>query len=107
MGASKTKVWNSPFSPHGSALGGRSRKKDSSSSRPAKLGSRILLSMHAAMARTRCSWKWRINSRVSRFQMGKSAVMPMRARFFSVGAESLKKNVAEGDFTDALDAEET
>src|SRR6266702_2279883 len=54
MGPSKTKVWNSPFSPHGSAWGGRSRKKDSSSSRPAKLGERTLVSMHAAMARKRC-----------------------------------------------------
>ncbi len=34
MGPSKTKVWNSPFSPQGSTLGGRSAKKDASSSRP-------------------------------------------------------------------------
>src|SRR5882762_4355468 len=108
MGPSKTKVWNSPFSPQGSAAGGRSRKKESSSSRPAKLGSRILLSMQAAMARNCCSWKRRINSRVSRYQMGKRAVMPRRARFreksghadagevfLAVGAEVFEEDVAE------------
>src|SRR5689334_14449321 len=82
-GPSKTNVWNSPFSPQGSAPGGRSRKKESSSSRPTKLGARTLGSMQAAMARKRCSWKKRMSSRVSRFQMGKRAVMPMRARLFS------------------------
>src|SRR5260370_2132705 len=54
IGPSKTKVWNSPFSPQGSAWGGRSRKKESSSSRPAKLGSRTLVSMQAAIALKRC-----------------------------------------------------
>src|SRR5947209_10334136 len=42
MGPSKTKVWNSPFSPQGSTAGGRSRKNAASSSRPAKLRSRTL-----------------------------------------------------------------
>src|SRR5690349_24688265 len=74
-GPSKTNVWNSPFSPQGSAPGGRSRKKESSSSRPTKLGARTLGSMQAAMARKRCSWKKRMSSRVSRFQMGKRAVI--------------------------------
>src|SRR5229473_2591994 len=47
IGPSKTKVWNSPFSPQGSTPEGKSRKKEASSSRPAKLRSRTLGSMHA------------------------------------------------------------
>src|SRR5215471_5102896 len=73
MGPSKTKVWNSPFSPQGSALGGRSWKKEASSSRPAKLGARTFGSMQAATARKWRAWKKRMSSHVSRFQMGKIA----------------------------------
>src|ERR1700675_3772001 len=59
MGPSKTKVWNSPFSPQGSACGGRSQKKDSSNSRPAKLESRTLLSTQTTTARNRWGEKER------------------------------------------------
>src|SRR5882757_11434933 len=83
MGPSKTKVWNSPFSPQGSTPGGRSAKKDSSSSRPAKVGSRTFESMQMATERNCAAWNSRMSSRVSRFQMGKRACISTRARFFS------------------------
>src|SRR5580704_15552165 len=63
MGPSKTKVWNSPFSPQGSTPGGRSAKKDASSSRPAKLGSRTLESIQTATERNCAAWNSRMSSR--------------------------------------------
>src|SRR5215469_9435489 len=51
MGPSKTKVWNSPYSPHGSTPAGKSSKKEASSWRPANDGSSFLGSMQTVTAR--------------------------------------------------------
>jgi len=82
MGPSKTKVWNSPF--HASVdVGGKIMEEGFVEFAAAKLGPRTL---------SRCKRRWRGNVAgekiesihgLSRFQMGKRAVMPMRARFFS------------------------
>jgi len=107
MGPSKTKVWNSPFSPQGSAVGGRSRKKESSSSRPAKLGSRTLVSMQAAMARKCCSWKRRINRAYRASRWGKARSCRC-GRGFSRGRHaSFRGRCRRRRLSDALDVEET
>src|SRR5262249_51243583 len=51
IGPSNANVWNSPFSPHGSAFAGRSAKKLESSSRPANVSGRIFGSIQAVTER--------------------------------------------------------
>src|SRR5258708_34099607 len=73
MGPSKTNVWNSPFSPQGSTLGGKSRKNCWSSSRPAKVGSSTLGSTQAARARKPVAWNLRFSTGGYGFLVGETA----------------------------------
>src|SRR4028118_412153 len=50
IGPSKTKVWNSPFSPQGSIPGGKSFRKSRSIIRPAKLSSSNSACTHTTIA---------------------------------------------------------
>ena len=52
IGPAYTKEWNSPFSPHGSALAGRSRSRVSSKSRPTKSEDNCLGSTQTSFARS-------------------------------------------------------
>src|SRR5260370_5609195 len=83
IGPSKTKVWNSPFSPQGSTSIGNSRKKSASNSLPAKDLSSFLGSMQAVLARNPSARKRAASSRVSTSHSGKSADIPTRVRFAS------------------------
>src|SRR5439155_199756 len=78
-GPAYTKVWNSPFSPHGSTFGGRSRSKSASNSRPANPPRSCAASTHTSTARYPSRTKSWASARVSRSHSGKRPRMPIRA----------------------------
>ena len=97
------KVWNSPFSPHGSTAGGRSRSSAASNSRPAKEGSSMRVSMQDSRARkppaimSRASWA--VGSCHKR-EEGREAAT--RKLAFAVGANVGQVEIAERDGVEAF-----
>jgi 4-amino-4-deoxy-L-arabinose transferase-like glycosyltransferase len=79
-GASQTKVWNSPRSPHGSTCAGRSARRSASNGRPAKLAGSTRGSTHVRTARTPASSISRATRSVGSSHNGKTGVIPVPAR---------------------------
>src|ERR1035441_4777956 len=70
IGPSKTKVWNSPFSPQGSTCGGSWLRKSSSMTRPTNDGSSFAGSTHTMAVLNPNEMKSLINFDVSRPHIG-------------------------------------
>ena len=83
IGPAKQKLWNSPFSPQGSTPAGRSASRFRSYSRPAKRASSFCVSTQVRTARKPSATICRASSRVSRFQIGNTAVIPAAASLSS------------------------
>ena len=103
MGPAKTKVWNSPFSPQGSTPGGRSRKKEASSSRPAKDLSSFFGSMQTVMARKPSSTNRRGQfTRVYFPDREKRGHVCAHKFLFTIDAQVFQENVAETEVMNSL-----
>ncbi len=95
-GASHTKVWNSPFSPQGSAVGGSAARSSASNARPAKAGASCCGSTHvstAAHARLDHLERERVGGLVPQREHG--ADRRGREHLLAVGADVGEEEVAE------------
>ncbi|MNH38889.1 hypothetical protein D3C79_999860 [compost metagenome] len=84
MGPSKARVWNSPFSPHGSTPAGRAANRVSSNSWPLRLISSFLGSSVQILALKPAAIISCASSLVSLPQSGNSGAMPVPASCFSL-----------------------
>jgi len=79
-GASQTKVWNSPRSPHGSTPRGRSARRSASKGRPTKLAGSTFGSTQVSTARTPASSISRASRSVGSPHSGNTGAMPVPTR---------------------------
>jgi hypothetical protein len=77
IGPAETKLWNSPFSPHGSAVAGKSASSRSSSRRPTRPASICAGSTAVKCATIPLAIISRASRAVSRPHSGSSGSMPM------------------------------